>query len=110
MRRTCYVYAILLLLSAVIPARGEDATTGLLPLGLSAGDNQEFTMAQTSKAASEERNPNVVPMGPGGLPGHLFRMIVMICTGGFVYPNTFVEGMDLTALQKTHQGPTDRKA
>ncbi len=49
-------------------------------------------------------NPNVVPHGPGGFAGHLFRMILMICTGGFAYPNTFVEGMDLTALQKKTEG------
>jgi hypothetical protein len=52
-------------------------------------------------------NKNVVPIGGGGVPGHLLRMIVMICTGGFAYPNTFVEGMDLTAIQKSHLDPAD---
>ncbi len=49
-------------------------------------------------------NPNVVPVGPGGALGHLGRMIAMICTAGFVYPNTFVEGLDCTAIQKETQG------
>jgi len=53
MRRTCYVYAILLLLSAVIPARGEDATTGLLPLGLSAGDNQTAASIRSPRPISQ---------------------------------------------------------
>jgi len=36
-------------------------------------------------------------------------MLVMVFTGGFIYPNTFVEGMDLTAIQKQHQEPTEKK-
>ncbi len=65
-------------------------------------------MAQISNEATAQTNKNVVPIGGGGLPGHLLRMIVMICTGGFVYPNNFVEGMDLTAIQKVHQVPTEK--
>lgn len=49
-------------------------------------------------------NPTVVPPGPGGTLGHLGRMIVMVCTGGFAFPNAFVEGMDCTAIQKATQG------
>jgi hypothetical protein len=49
-------------------------------------------------------NPNMVPFGKGGVPGHVFRMIVSLCTGCMAYPNTFVEGMDLTAMQKRTQG------
>ncbi|MBI2224026.1 MAG: hypothetical protein HYU44_03560 [Betaproteobacteria bacterium] len=49
-------------------------------------------------------NPNIVPRGPGGLPGRIFRVIVMLCTGGMVYPNVFVEGMDCTAIQAKTQG------
>ena len=49
-------------------------------------------------------NRNVVPQGPGGVWGRLGRMIVMVCTGGFVYPNVFVEGMDCTAIQEETQG------
>ena len=63
-------------------------------------ENLEVMMAQVSEVASEKLNPNVVPKGPGGAAGHAFRMIVMLCTGGFMYPNCFVEGMDCTALQK----------
>ncbi len=57
-------------------------------------------MAKISEATGEKLNPNVVPIGPGGAGGHLFRMIVMLCTGGFMYPNCFVEGIDCTAIQK----------
>jgi hypothetical protein len=55
-------------------------------------------------------NPNLVPRGPGGVGGRLARMIAMICTGGFVYPNVFVEGMDCTAIQQeTHGTLYDKK-
>jgi hypothetical protein len=50
------------------------------------------------------QNPNIVQPGAGGVPGHVLRMIVCVCTGGMVYPNTFVEGMDLTAIQEATQG------
>ncbi len=49
-------------------------------------------------------NPNVVPKGPGGALGHIARMIAMIFTGGFAFPNAFVEGIDCTAIQKETQG------
>lgn len=49
-------------------------------------------------------NPNIVPPGPGGLAGRIFRAIVMLCTGGMAFPNVFVEGMDCTAIQQKTQG------
>ena len=49
-------------------------------------------------------NPNLVPIGPGGLPGRIFRRIVMVCTGGFAFPNAWVEGLDCTALQRKSMG------
>jgi hypothetical protein len=49
-------------------------------------------------------NPNVVPRGKGGVAGHAFRMITMFLTCGFAFPNTMVEGMDLTAMQQKTQG------
>ncbi len=49
-------------------------------------------------------NPNVVPPGPGGMMGHIGRMIAMVCTGGFAFPNAFVEGMDCTGIQKATHG------
>ncbi len=49
-------------------------------------------------------NPNIVPAGPGGFLGHVGRMIAMVCTGGFAFPNAFVEGMDCTAIQRETQG------
>ena len=70
--------------------------------------HQETTMAQSPKETTAQTNKNVVPIGPGGVAGHLLRMVVMIFTGGFIYPNTFVEGMDLTSIQKVHQEPTEK--
>ena len=49
-------------------------------------------------------NPNIVPVCPGGTLGHVGRMIVMLCTGVFAFPYTFVEGLDCTAIQKETQG------
>ena len=55
-------------------------------------------------------NPNIVPPGPGGTLGHIGRMIVMVCTGGFAFPNAFVEGLDCTAIQeKTYGTIYDKK-
>ena len=36
--------------------------------------------------------------------GHWIRMIICFCSFGFVYPNAFVEGMDLTAIQRVQEG------
>ena len=49
-------------------------------------------------------NPNIVPPGPGGTVGRIARMIAMVCTGSFAFPNVFVEGMDCTAIQAKTQG------
>jgi len=49
-------------------------------------------------------NRNIVPVGPGGILGHIGRKIAMVFTAGFAYPNVFVEGMDCTAIQKKTQG------
>jgi len=46
----------------------------------------------------------MMPRGAGGKAGHALRMITCIFTAGFAYPNTFVEGMDLTELQKLTEG------
>lgn len=52
----------------------------------------------------QTNNRNVVPVGPGGTLGMIGRMIVMFATGGFAYPNVFIEGMDCTAIQKKTEG------
>jgi hypothetical protein len=49
-------------------------------------------------------SPTMVPRGNGGAGGHILRMIACVCTGGFAFPNTFVEGMDLTAIQNKAEG------
>ncbi|MBI1988583.1 MAG: hypothetical protein HYS65_02380 [Betaproteobacteria bacterium] len=49
-------------------------------------------------------NPNIVPRGPGGTLGHVCRMIAMIFTAGFAFPNAFVEGLDCTGIQRKTQG------
>jgi hypothetical protein len=46
----------------------------------------------------------MMPRGGGGTAGHALRMVVCILTAGFGYPKTFVEGMDLTVLQKGTEG------
>ena len=49
-------------------------------------------------------NPNVTPCGPGGIVGLSFRRILTVLTAGFAFPNSFVEGMDLTATQTKSSG------
>jgi hypothetical protein len=53
---------------------------------------------------SEVQNSNVVPVGPGGVGGRIWRFFVMVITLGFVYPNTCIEGLDLTSIQNEQQG------
>ena len=56
-----------------------------------------------------------MPVGPGGAVGRIGRIIVMLCTGGMAFPNVFVEGMNLTEIQKRTEGalydkkPKDKK-
>ena len=61
----------------------------------------------------QSTSPTYQPRGWGGTAGHVFRMIVCVLTSGFVFPHTFVEGMDLTAIQKKTAGALydkDKKA
>ena len=37
-------------------------------------------------------------------PAQLFHMIICFCTFGFVFPNAFVEGLDLSAIQRASEG------
>ena len=50
------------------------------------------------------REQYIVPVGPGGIAGRLWRFIVFTFTAGFLYPNVFIEGMDCTKSQDAHQG------
>jgi hypothetical protein len=52
----------------------------------------------------------VVPRGKGGVGAHIVRMILCTLTGGMAYPNTFVEGMDLTAIQDKYVEAAIKKA
>ena len=52
----------------------------------------------------------VVPRGKGGLGAHIVRMVICFLTGGMAYPNTFVEGMDLTAIQQKYIDSAIKKA
>lgn len=49
-------------------------------------------------------SPTMVPIGPGGVLGSIFRKIVMVFTAGMAYPNAWIEGMDCTAIQKESMG------
>ncbi len=50
------------------------------------------------------REPYVVPVGPGGNFGRLGRIAIFLFTGGFLYPNVFIEGLDCTRIQDAMQG------
>ena len=50
------------------------------------------------------REQYVVPVGPGGMLGRCGRAIVFACSGGFLYPNVFIEGMDCSKIQDATQG------
>lgn len=51
--------------------------------------------SKVRQAGEKAVDPRIVPIGPGGLAGKIFRSVVHVCTGGFGYPNVFIEGMDL---------------
>ncbi len=55
-------------------------------------------MANGTRAASQF----TIPVGHGGMLGHIGRMIVMLLTFGFVFPNAFVEGMNLTDIDNSY--------
>jgi hypothetical protein len=50
------------------------------------------------------REQFVVPVGPGGVAGRIGRMVIFVFTGGFLYPNVFVEGMDCSKIHDAQQG------
>lgn len=50
------------------------------------------------------REQYIVPVGPGGILGRLGRFIVFVCSGGFLYPNVFIEGLDCTKVQEGYHG------
>jgi hypothetical protein len=50
------------------------------------------------------REQYIVPVGFGGIPGRVVRSLVFIATGGFLYPNVCIEGLDCTKIQDVHQG------
>ena len=51
-------------------------------------------------AQASALSSNTHPIGAGGVLGHLGRMIIMVCTFGFVYPNAFIEGMNATEYDR----------
>jgi hypothetical protein len=53
---------------------------------------------------SESKRSHVVPVGPGGVAGRVFRFCVMFITLGFAYPNVCIEGLDLTKIQDEYEG------
>ena len=50
------------------------------------------------------REKFVVPYGSGGALGRFGRIVIFLFTGGFLYPNVFIEGMDCTKIQDAMQG------
>jgi hypothetical protein len=55
-------------------------------------------------AVEKGREQFVVPYGPGGALGRMGRILIFVFTGGFLYPNVFIEGMDCTRIQDAMQG------
>ena len=55
-------------------------------------------------AVEKGRDKFVVPHGAGGALGRFGRVMIFVFTGGFLYPNVFIEGMDCTRIQDAMQG------
>lgn len=43
-----------------------------------------------------------IPVGKGGTLAHIGRMVIMVLTFGFVFPNAFVEGLNLTDIDNSY--------
>ncbi len=56
------------------------------------------------------RDTRIVPIGPGGLAGKTMRIAVLFATAGFVYPNVFLEGIDMIAMHTQHMKNAERSA
>ena len=50
------------------------------------------------------REQYVVPVGNGGIAGRFGRIVVFVFSGGFLFPNVFIEGMDCSKIQDAMQG------
>jgi hypothetical protein len=55
-------------------------------------------------AVEKGRERYVVPVGNGGILGRFGRIVVFLLTGGFLYPNVFIEGLDCSKIQDAMQG------
>ena len=55
-------------------------------------------------AVEKGREKFVVPYGAGGALGRFGRILIFVFTGGFLFPNVFIEGMDCTRIQDAMQG------
>jgi hypothetical protein len=64
--------------------------------------------SKVKQAGGKAVNPRIVPIGPGGLAGKVFRCVMHVCTGGFAYPNVFIEGMDLMEKHQKDSHTTGR--
>ena len=49
-----------------------------------------------------KRSNRIVPVGRGGAVGKAMRIAVLFGTAGFVFPNVFLEGVDMTAIHKNY--------
>ena len=56
------------------------------------------------KESKQPKRSLTIPIGKGGVPGRLFRFTLMLLSGGFIYPNVAVEGMNLTEIQAGYEG------
>jgi hypothetical protein len=75
---------------------------------LPAGAHVATGKSKVRQAGDKAVDPRIVPVGPGGLAGKIFRCVVHVCTGGFGYPNVFIEGMDLMEKHKHDTNTAER--
>ena len=59
---------------------------------------QEIPMSQHTQVADHAVSGVTYTLG------HWFRMLITFCSFGFIYPNSFTEGMDLTGIQNRGAG------
>jgi len=55
-------------------------------------------------AVENNRERYTVPVGNGGILGRFGRIAIFLVSGGFLYPNVFIEGLDCTKIQDAMAG------
>jgi len=82
----------------------EEVTQGIASHCMTAFEHHLKTFSHVRITMIDTKRSNrIVPVGRGGVVGKAMRIAILFGTAGFVFPNVFLEGMDMTAIHKSYQ-------